>query len=74
MVSTADQVIVVSKTMKNKFLQFNENIEVITNGYDDVLQNNAESLDSQFTFVHVGMMNADRNPLVFWEVLSELVK
>jgi glycosyltransferase involved in cell wall biosynthesis len=72
-VSAADQVIVVSKTMKNKFLQFNENIEVITNGYDDILQDTAEPLDSQFTFVHVGMMNADRNPLVFWEVLSELV-
>jgi glycosyltransferase involved in cell wall biosynthesis len=72
-VSTADQVIVVGKTMKNKFLQFNENIEVITNGYDDILQDTAEPLDSQFTFVHVGMMNADRNPLLFWEVLSELV-
>ncbi|MGB5462630.1 MAG: glycosyltransferase, partial [Aureibaculum sp.] len=73
-VSNADHVIVVGKTMKNNFLQFNKKIEVITNGYDDISQHITEPLDSQFTFVHVGMMNADRNPLVFWEVLSELVK
>ncbi len=73
-ISSADQVIVVGKTMKNNFLQFNKKIEVITNGYDDIPQHINEPLDSQFTFVHVGMMNADRNPLVFWEVLSELVK
>ena len=72
-VSSADQVIVVGNTMKNKFLPFNKRIEVITNGYDDILQDSIEPLDSEFTFVHVGMMNADRNPLVFWEVLSELV-
>lgn len=72
-VSSADQVIVVGETMKNKFLQFNKKIEVVTNGYDDILQNTAEPLNSEFTFVHVGMMNADRNPLVFWEVISELV-
>lgn len=72
-VSSADCVLVVGKTMKEKYLKFNKNIEVITNGYDDFEDNTKVELDSKFSLVHIGMMNADRNPIILWKVLSELM-
>ena len=73
-VQNADQVLVVGKTMKENYKQFNKNIHVITNGFDGVLLGNKSELDKKFTFTHVGMMNADRNPKTLWKVLSELVQ
>ena len=73
-VSTADYVLVVGKTMKEKYLKFNQNIEVITNGFDDVEDESKDELDIKFSIVHIGMMNADRNPKILWKVLSNLIK
>ena len=73
-VSTADSVLVVGKTMKEKYLKFNQNIEVITNGFDDVKDESKVELDIKFSIVHIGMMNADRNPRILWKVLSNLIK
>ncbi len=73
-VSTADSVLVVGKTMKEKYLKFNQNIEVITNGFDDVKDESKVELDIKFSIVHIGMMNADRNPRILWKVLSDLIK
>ena len=73
-VSTADFVLVVGKTMKEKYLKFNQNIEVITNGFDDVKDESKVELDIKFSIVHIGMMNADRNPRILWKVLSDLIK
>ena len=73
-VQNADQVLVVGKTMKENYKQFNKNIHVITNGFDGVLLGNKSELDKKFTITHVGMMNADRNPKTLWKVLSELVQ
>lgn len=73
-VSTADCVLVVSKTMKEKYLKFNHKIEVITNGFDDVEDESKVELDIKFSIVHIGMMNADRNPKILWKVLSDLIK
>ncbi|MDX5586559.1 MAG: glycosyl transferase family 1 [Aureibaculum sp.] len=72
-VSTADSVLVVGKTMKEKYLKFNQNIEVITNGFDDVEDKSKVELDIKFSIVHIGMMNADRNPRILWKVLSDLI-
>jgi len=72
-VSSADCVLVVGKTMKNNYLKFNKNIEVITNGFDGDLNTAKVILDEKFTLVHVGMLNADRNPKILWKVLSELI-
>jgi len=72
-VSTADSVLVVGKTMKEKYLKFNQNIEVITNGFDDVEYEPKVELDIKFSIVHIGMMNADRNPRILWKVLSDLI-
>ena len=60
--------------MKEKYLKFNQNIEVITNGFDDVKDESKVELDIKFSIVHIGMMNADRNPRILWKVLSDLIK
>ena len=73
-VSTTDCVLVVGKTMKEKYLKFNQNIEVITNGFDDVEDESKVELDIKFSIVHIGMLNADRNPRILWKVLSDLIK
>lgn len=70
----ADEVLVVGKTMKENFKKFNKNIHVISNGYDGELSNNKNELDKNFTITHIGMMNADRNPILLWKVLSELIQ
>ena len=72
-IKSADCVLVVGKTMKENFSKFNKNIEVITNGYDGELNMDSGALDKKFTLVHIGLVNADRNPRVFLKVLSELI-
>lgn len=48
-------------------------IEVIPNGYDtdDFRFENAEP-DNSFSFYHIGSLNGDRNPHVFWTVIKNL--
>ena len=69
----ADSVLVVGNTMKTKYLKFNKNIETVTNGFDGEINNGKVILDSKFTITHIGLMNADRNPKMLWEVLSEIL-
>ena len=68
----SDMVIVVGETMKKKFLKHNYNIEVLTNGFDSYENSLTIELDSNFSITHVGLMNADRNPTILWEVLYEI--
>ena len=72
--SQADIVTVVSKTMKQNFDKFNSNCIVITNGYDDESIEKKPEMDKPFTLSHIGMINADRNPVMLWEVLAELIE
>jgi glycosyltransferase involved in cell wall biosynthesis len=72
-VSSADKVIVVSNTMKKQFEELNPNCTVITNGYDDANLSTVPEIDKQFTLTHIGMLNADRNPEMLWEVLAEMI-
>lgn len=70
---TADEVLVVGKTMKTNYEKFSNNIHVITNGYDT--ENTPEekvALDDTFSITHIGLMNADRNPKILWKVLAEI--
>ena len=72
----SDAVLVVGKTMKENFKQFSKNIHVITNGFDtekNILKTRGV-LDVKFSITHIGLMNADRNPKILWEVISELIK
>ena len=68
----ADAVLVVGNTMKKNYDQFNSNIYTITNGFDGEIKDVNTILDKKFTCTHIGLMNADRNPKMLWEVFSEL--
>lgn len=69
----SDVVIVIGKTMKDKFDKFNKNIHVISNGFDGDVTDSEKELDKKFSITHIGLMNADRNPKILWEVLSEMI-
>lgn len=71
--TTADTIIVTSKTTKTEFQALtNKPIEVITNGYD-VENIPKQTLGEKFTMAHIGSFLSDRNPKALWEVLQELV-
>lgn len=73
-VRNSDAVLVIGESMKKQFKKYSNFVSVITNGYDDYNGLNSISLDKKFTITHVGLMNADRNPISFWRALSELIK
>ena len=65
----ANAVLVVGNTMREKFKRFNTNVFTITNGYDGELGTISLPLKGKFSLTHVGLMNADRNPKILWDVL-----
>lgn len=72
--NSADQIIVTSHHTKNEFeTKTKKPIMVITNGYDGHT-NRIEGKDEEFTLSHIGSLLSERNPLVLWETLSELIK
>ena len=72
--NTADTIIVTSKTTKTEFEQLTTKpIAVITNGYD-VEKINKVNLDEKFSLAHIGSFLSERNPLILWECLSELIR
>ncbi|MBO3117549.1 glycosyl transferase family 1 [Winogradskyella sp. DF17] len=69
----ADQITVTSNHTKQEFeRKTNQSVTLITNGYDthSVKINDKDSL---FTMSHIGSLLSERNPIVLWEVLSELI-
>lgn len=71
--NTADTIIVTSKTTKIEFESITSKpIAVITNGYDE---ENVEKqvLDSKFSLAHIGSFLSERNPMILWESLVELI-
>lgn len=71
-VSESDAVVVVGNTMKKDFEKYHSNVHVITNGFDTTGITQTPVLDVDFTITHIGMMNADRNPLILWNTLKEI--
>lgn len=69
----ADAVLVVGKTMRENFSPFNSQVITVTNGFDEEFADTIAELDSKFTVTHIGLMNADRNPKMLWEVLAEII-
>lgn len=72
----ADAVVCVSKSWTRDLEKLAERkVEIITNGYDekdfDVLP---EYEHGDFSITHLGAMNADRNPVVFWKALAAIIK
>jgi glycosyltransferase involved in cell wall biosynthesis len=71
--NSADTIIVTSKTTKTEFQAItSKQIEVITNGYD-VEKVVKQPLDKKFTLAHIGSFLSERNPIILWEALQELV-
>jgi len=69
----ADAIIVTSKTTKTEFEAItNKPITVITNGYDTEPVTKV-ALDSKFSLAHIGSFLSERNPIILWEVLTELL-
>ncbi|WP_179315437.1 glycosyltransferase family 4 protein [Winogradskyella undariae] len=72
--NTADQIIVTSNHTKNEFkTKTKQPISVITNGYD-THKVRVEGKDAQFSLSHIGSLLSERNPMVLWNVLSEIIK
>jgi glycosyltransferase involved in cell wall biosynthesis len=71
--TSADTIIVTSKTTKTEFEAITSKpIEVITNGYD-VEKIEKQTLDEKFTLAHIGSFLSERNPRILWQALQELV-
>ena len=72
--NTADTIIVTSKTTKTEFQALTSKpITVITNGFD-VENVEKQMLDAKFSLAHIGSFLSERNPLILWESLQELLE
>jgi len=69
----ADTVIVVGKTMQKNYLKFNTHTHTITNGFDTFKEEKEVLLDEKFSLLHIGMLNSDRNHIMLWKILAELI-
>ncbi len=65
----------VSRTMIEEFEELaNRPVKLITNGFAPTdFQHFDKKVDKHFTILHTGSLNADRNPIVFWEFLAQEV-
>ncbi len=73
---SATAITVVSKDMASEFNQIvSRDYKLVTNGYDeeDISPLPADQLDLKFSISHVGSINASRNPVGLWKVLSEMI-
>jgi glycosyltransferase involved in cell wall biosynthesis len=76
--SNADSVISVGKTMSEEFKKIYhkqpEKFHVITNGYDeDDVYKGVLKKDEKFSIAHIGTLVKSRNPEALWKVLKQLV-
>ena len=75
--ASATAVTVISRDMINEFRNLlNREYKLVTNGFDeqDLSPMPLEQLDGKFTVSHIGSINATRNPIHLWKVLSQLVQ
>jgi len=71
--NSADEIIVTSSHTKTEFqTKTRQPISVITNGYDSH-KVRVEAKDKKFTLSHIGSLLSERNPIVLWDVLSEII-
>ena len=73
---TADRVVTVSWHWAKELGEISgRNVDVVTNGYDEDDFKNIQSIFSakEFCIHHIGEINRDRNPVKFWEAVSELI-
>ncbi|MDG2432439.1 glycosyltransferase family 4 protein [Flavobacterium sp.] len=72
--NTADAIIVTSKTTKTEFQALTTKpITVITNGFDTEIVP-TQVKDTKFSLAHIGSFLSNRNPVILWESLAELIE
>ena len=73
----ATKVVAVTWKSRDEFKEISgrNDIEVVPNGFDDAdfPPIPADQLDKDFTIVHVGSMNKDRNPEVLWKAVKAAI-
>lgn len=70
----SDHIIVTSPKTKEEFNKKSQTpITVITNGYDRKEATNL-NLSKHFKLSHIGTLLSDRNPILLWKVLSDLIQ
>ncbi len=71
---SASQVVTVSPSWGDLMKELGaQNVHVINNGFDsDDFQFLPVETDKEFSITHVGSLNADRNPRLFWKVISKI--
>ncbi|MCD4698006.1 MAG: glycosyltransferase family 4 protein [Bacteroidales bacterium] len=71
----ADKLVTVSRSWALDFTGIGaKHVDVITNGYDPddfKKPDKPKQLSGKFTIVHIGSMNKDRNPHLFWKILTQ---
>lgn len=73
--NTANEVIVTSSGTHQEFIKKTQQpIHVITNGFEPSGAREVAELNKKFSLSHIGSLLSERNPLILWEVLSELAK
>ena len=74
-ISEADCIVSVTPTWCAELAEKKpKKIVLVHNGYDESdVSKKIELLDTKFSLVHIGSINAARNPKVLWKALSELV-
>ena len=72
----ADRVVVIGKTMAERFrIVTGVSSVVIPNGFDEAdFKKTHVGSREEFSIVHVGAMNRDRNHPEFWEVVADLIR
>jgi glycosyltransferase involved in cell wall biosynthesis len=73
--TNADCVISVGQTLSNELKSIGaKNIYTITNGFDaNDIPNIKPQLDREFTILHIGSINRDRDHEIFWNAIKELI-
>lgn len=73
-ISEADCVVSVTPTWCAEFAaKHPKKIALVHNGYDEAdVAEKGTALDAEFSLVHIGSINAARNPKVLWKALREL--
>jgi glycosyltransferase involved in cell wall biosynthesis len=72
---SASAVIVVGKLMQDEFESKGaQRVELITNGFDESDFEDVQTLDTDFTLVHVGSFFKRRNPDALWKAIAQLKK
>jgi len=72
----ANRVVSVTPTWCRELSEIaNRTVSLVHNGYDeeDIVRVN-DPIDSDFSIVHIGSINAARNPKILWMALNELIQ